>query len=223
MLQKEFCGVLKNPRAKSPRVKKFVAASANFTLEERLDVYQYAYKARLVESLREDFPNLLKELGDAKFDKLMDRYLEKHPSTFWSLGELGKNLPRFIKNSKLSRLAHVEWTKCLVFSQVTPDHFDFTSLSHLPPEILLKGKLKLNPTLHFLKNGMKGCMIFKSGFEVKTQEVSSKDYPLFLALTKRQKISRIIGMLAKRKIKAEEIFATFSHWAGLGLITGFEK
>src|SRR5207244_275482 len=47
---------------------------------ERLHVYQYGYRARLVECLADDYPVLEQTLGESAFEALCNAYIEAHPS-----------------------------------------------------------------------------------------------------------------------------------------------
>jgi hypothetical protein len=89
---------------------------------ERLDIYAGMYFYRLRDCLAEDFPKLAIRIGAARFHNLVTDYLLAHPSTHFSLRELGRALPDFLRGHPLARefpalsdLARFEWARVDVF------------------------------------------------------------------------------------------------------------
>lgn len=62
---------------------------------ERLQVYQFAYVARLTECLQATFPVLAKTLGD-KFDYFAAEYLERYPPASYSLNHLADHFVEYL-------------------------------------------------------------------------------------------------------------------------------
>ncbi|HEY3963646.1 MAG TPA: DNA-binding domain-containing protein [Planctomycetaceae bacterium] len=77
-----------------------VTRSTALTAVERLAVYSYAYSARLVECLREEFPVLMHALGPEVFDAFVFDYLQKYPSRSYTLMQLGSNFPRYLTETR---------------------------------------------------------------------------------------------------------------------------
>ncbi len=73
-----------------------VTRSRALTALERLAIYGYAYYARLLECLREEFPVLKHALGEELFDAFAAEYLQQYPSRSYTLFQLGSNFPRFV-------------------------------------------------------------------------------------------------------------------------------
>lgn len=69
---------------------------------QRLNIYQQAYTSRLLRCLREHFPKLHLLLGTDLFHALGEAYLRCHPSTTFTLRDLGSEFSTFIKQSALS-------------------------------------------------------------------------------------------------------------------------
>ena len=108
----------------------------SFKILERLLVYRTAYNQRIYSSLKEDFPKIYEILNEDNFNKLVEEYRIKYPSTYWSLGEFSKNLPDFIAESNWGKeikymedLAKLEWIKCLCFLAKNSDYFNFSSIA----------------------------------------------------------------------------------------------
>lgn len=82
------------------QVESVVCRSKNQTSIERLQVYANAYYARLLECLRNEFPAMAYALGQETFDKFGFAYLQSYPSTSYTLGNLGRNFPRFLAETR---------------------------------------------------------------------------------------------------------------------------
>jgi hypothetical protein len=80
-----------------------VTRSRALTTLERLAIYGYAYSARLLECLREEFPVLKHALGEDLFDAFAVEYLEQYPSRSYTLFQLGANFPRFLAETRPDR------------------------------------------------------------------------------------------------------------------------
>src|ERR1700741_4088673 len=64
---------------------------------ERLEIYNRQYWFRLISAVSEDFPTLNALLSTKRFDLLILAYLNEHPSTSWTLRDLGAKLPQFLE------------------------------------------------------------------------------------------------------------------------------
>jgi hypothetical protein len=91
---------------------------------EQLDIYADMYFHRLHDCLAEDFPVLVSRMGDARFHNLVTDYLLAHPSSHFSLRELGRALPGFLEGHPMERefpaladLARLEWARADVFDE----------------------------------------------------------------------------------------------------------
>ncbi len=89
---------------------------------ERVDIYADMYFYRLRDCLTADFPKVTAHIGAARFHNLVTDYLLAHPSTHFSLRELGSALPGFLRTHPLERefpvladLARLEWARVEVF------------------------------------------------------------------------------------------------------------
>jgi hypothetical protein len=66
----------------SEQVERVVTRSRALTAIERLQIYQHAYFARLLECLRQEYSVLAAALGNVIFDSFAVAYLQTHPSSF---------------------------------------------------------------------------------------------------------------------------------------------
>ena len=146
-----------------------VTRSRALTALERLAIYSYAYYARLLECLREEFPVLKHALGEEVFDAFAVGYLEQYPSRSYTLFQLGVNFPRYLAETRpeagggeglpadwpdfLINLATLELTFNEVFDGpgVEGEHLlDAGQFQALPPERLLEARLVGVPCLRLL-------------------------------------------------------------------------
>jgi len=78
----------------------FIKPNDRLSSFERLEIYNKQYWFRLLDSLYEDFPGLRTMMGDARFHKMSIAYLEKYPSSSFTLRDLGSRLDRFLAREK---------------------------------------------------------------------------------------------------------------------------
>ncbi|MES2821262.1 MAG: DNA-binding domain-containing protein [Pseudomonadota bacterium] len=115
--------------------------SAALEVDQGLAIYHNAYRARLQETLRGDYPSLHQWLGDAEFDALAAAYLDAHPSRHFSLRWLGEALPVFIEghlvpeqSAPLAELARLEWAFTLAFDAPDGEPLTLQAMAELPGE-----------------------------------------------------------------------------------------
>jgi hypothetical protein len=114
----------------------------------RLGIYRNAYRARLTDALRENYPVLHRVQGDEAFDALTERFIAACPSHHPSIRWFGSALPEWLaaNSEQLSHpalidLARMEWALCTAF-----DAADDTPLS---VDDLLAHAPEAWPTLRF--------------------------------------------------------------------------
>jgi hypothetical protein len=145
-----------------------VTRSRTLTALERLAIYGYAYYARLLECLREEFPVLKHALGEEVFDAFAVGYLHQYPSRSYTLFQLGANFPRYLAETRpegggeglpadwpdfLIDLATLERTFNEVFDGPGVEGerlLDADRLRALAPERLLEARLVGVPCLRLL-------------------------------------------------------------------------
>lgn len=148
-----------------------IEPSNTLSSHERLELYAQQYWWRLLDSLRDDFPKLLQYLGERDFDALLVRYLTKHPSRSYTLRELGRELPKFLKRDsavpqkKRSAAADIAALEIAEF-----DAFDSLELPALTPEALGQGpdrvRVTLQPFVRCVKISHTVDTLFEESLEV---------------------------------------------------------
>jgi hypothetical protein len=134
----------------------FIKPNDRLTSFERLEIYNRQYWFRLYSSFEEDFPGVQAVVGKARFEGLMRAYLTEHPSTSFSLRNLGSRLPGWLQD-------HPEWTEpgtalALDMARLEWAHietFDEAEWPVLSPEHLADidgdSRLALQPYLRLLR------------------------------------------------------------------------
>src|SRR5580704_14498174 len=134
----------------------FIKPNDRLTSFERIEIYNRQYWFRLIDSFYDDFPGLRAILGRLKFNKLAKEYIAAHPSTSYTMRNLGRFLPAFVeKHPKLVQprlklaleMARFEWAQV--------EAFDGKSLPPLSVDDLLgkdpaKLRLGLQPYISVL-------------------------------------------------------------------------
>lgn len=123
----------------------------------RLDVYHHAYRARLVEALRSNYPVLHRVLGDEALRELALDYLAEHPSRLPSIRWFGHLLPAWVArhddalpHPALVDLATMEWTLGLSFDAADAAPVTFDELAALPPEDWPLVRFRAHPSASLL-------------------------------------------------------------------------
>lgn len=97
----------------------FVVGDLRANAAERIAVYAFMYRARLVEALESQFPRLAKSLGSEGFTELAHGYVDEHPSTQPSLRFLGGSFADWLARRRpaltLADLARLEWARADIF------------------------------------------------------------------------------------------------------------
>jgi hypothetical protein len=68
--------------------------------DERLAIYQRAYRLRLVETLHGMFPRLLRALGEPLFNDFALEFIRSDPPRGWTLARLAETFPQFLDETK---------------------------------------------------------------------------------------------------------------------------
>lgn len=132
-------------------------ASPTLSVQQGLDIYHHAYRARLLAVLREDFPAVHYWLGDVQFDELAQAYLRACPSRHFSLRWLGERFAGFIAQqfdaevgAPLVELATLEWAFTLAFDAPDGEPLSLALMASLPPAKWPGLQVQLLPSVQLL-------------------------------------------------------------------------
>jgi hypothetical protein len=138
------------------RVRDLVRPSASLSAVERIGVYHDMYMPRMLEALESDYPGLAGYLGERAWRRLVRAYVSAHPSRSYTLNELGRRLPHFVRRARVPRpafchdLARLEWAVAEVFDAEEARPLGPAELSALAPGDLSRARLVPVPALRLL-------------------------------------------------------------------------
>ncbi len=107
---------------------KLIKPNSRCSSFERLEIYNRQYWFRLLDCLVDDYPGVRSIIGQEKFEKLSEAYLQKYPSRSYSIRDLGSHLADFIaRHPKLIGpqqkvaydMARLEWARVVAFDGPT--------------------------------------------------------------------------------------------------------
>lgn len=137
-----------------------------------LAIYHNAYKGRLLDVLRGDFPTIWRWLGDEEFDLLASAYLRQNPSAHYSLRWLGKGFENFIREHRvpgqsapLTEMARLEWSFTLAFDAPAGEPLTIASMATLAPEDWPLLQFKPVPSLQWLHCRFNSLALWRSAKE----------------------------------------------------------
>jgi hypothetical protein len=192
-LQRWFLQAVVDSAHTTDSVEELILPSRQQSANERLTVYQNAYRARLLEVFRELFPCTRFSVGDDLFDRLASGYLQAHPPRSYTLARLAVHWVEYLDATRPS-----DWGAFVVelarLEQAIDRVFDAPGPENLPPFVMPAGasaavKLTLVP----------GCELHAFTYPVSTyftawKEGRAADWPPvgaeFVVLLRRDYIVR---------------------------------
>lgn len=137
-------------------VASYIAPNSRLSSFERLEIYNRQYWFRLMSAVSEDYPSLNAVVGPKRFESIVLAYLQAHPSTSWTLRDLGAKLPSFLaEHPELAGNRHKLAVDVAKLEWAYVDAFDSKRLEPLTPEeaprIGPNSQLFLQPHLQLLE------------------------------------------------------------------------
>jgi hypothetical protein len=135
----------------------FIKPNDRLTSFERLEIYNRQYWFRVLDSFYEDYPAVRAILGDRAFLRLAEAFLKAHPSTSFTMRNLGRGLNRFLrlepkfagKNLVLTlEVARFEWAQITAFDSAALPPLALNRLGSVDPAKL---QLGLQPHIALLR------------------------------------------------------------------------
>jgi hypothetical protein len=133
----------------SERLSEVVLPSHSMTSAERVDVYHGMYLMRMEEALETDYPVIRYRLGDHQFAHLVREYVQRYPSTSYTLNRLGDHLPQFFLDQPnwpeaafLHDLARLELAMTEVFDEEESPVLGAAELEAVPSEAWEEARLR---------------------------------------------------------------------------------
>lgn len=124
--------------------------------ESRLDVYRQGYRIRLRDALKNEFTGLQCMTGQ-RFDSLLDKYVDAHPSEHYNIRWYGSGLAAFLDYARpwrdkphMAEMARLDWAISTAFDAADEPSLGIAELSAIPPDAWANLHLSLQENLQFL-------------------------------------------------------------------------
>lgn len=132
-----------------------VLAGGLIDTPRRLRIYHHAYRARLLEALRDAYEKTWSYLGDERFDACAGAYIESHPPIARSLRWYGADWPAWLDaqypaDGDIGELAALDWQLRRAFDGPDAAPLPLSSLQQLTPADWESVGFELAPTLQLL-------------------------------------------------------------------------
>lgn len=152
-LQSHFIDhLLDNPSA----ISDYIVSDAHMDAARRLHIYHHAYRARLMEALKENYDKTWTYLGDEQFENACLAYINQTPSTHWNLRYYGSNFPswladNFSQDLEVADLASFEYALRDAFDGPDADVMTPEDASRLPAEAWESMRFAFHPTARIIR------------------------------------------------------------------------
>jgi hypothetical protein len=140
-----------------PRIAQRIAGTPRVDVPTRLAIYSSAYRLRLLEALRADYPALHTLAGDAEFALIGRAYLDAHPSGHFSIRYFGQRLGDFLGRDQrwrvtpaFAEMAAFEWALGLSFDATDSPQIGVEDMAAIPQAAWAHMRLGLHPSLQRL-------------------------------------------------------------------------
>lgn len=140
-------------------LERIVTAGPELSAAERLNIYHYAYHARLVDCLADDYPALVTALGQRGFERLARKVIAAHPSDGPNLNFYGRHLVTYLRRHPKAcarrafalDLAILEWAMVEVLHAQAAPVFSVAALQAIPAERWARMRLHASATVRILR------------------------------------------------------------------------
>jgi hypothetical protein len=114
-----------------------IQSTHSLSAKTRVMIYANSYYAKMVDILRDQFPLLKRYMGEQRFTKMAQEYVDKYPSKFYSLRWYGDKIPQFIKQYNqpiLVELAKFEWADNILYDAPDNQIIDKNDFAQIPQD-----------------------------------------------------------------------------------------
>lgn len=169
----------------SSTIEQHIQSTENFSAENRLNIYAYAYKARLKEAMTTDYEKLHTYLGDEQFNQVMERYIEKYPSQQTSLRYYSTEMASLLREEApfnqlpvLTELAYIEAAFANSFDAADGPLISIEDLASLPPEAWGTLRLNFHASVQILSLNVNSFAVWKAlAAESLPPDIKNHDQP----------------------------------------------
>lgn len=212
----------------NPHVRLPIQGDERLSAVERLDIYANMYFYRILGSLQEDFPRVLKRIGKDRFHNLVTDYLLKYFPSHWSLRYAGKDLPQFLRNYRplkrwpsLSELARFEYALLEAFDAADATVLNRNELSSIHPDRWGDLRLRPVPSFQLLRRKKSAMIVWRKNLRVFYRLVNPMEGRLFQRLMKGDRFDRLCEIVMRQRGAGRarfEMVRYLRNWIREGLL-----
>lgn len=226
-----------------------LTSSGSLSATDRLGVYHFAYRARLIDALADDYPTLRYALGSPAFEALASRAIDRFPSKTPNLNAYGRVILEYLDGPHgrlphrpfLRDLARLEWALVEVIHAPRPPRLSPDALRAIPLEAwphlrfsgsaslrLLPSRWPVNRYLQAFRNGEspalpkpgESCtLVYRQGFTVWRMDLSPLTHGLLRALLAGVPLGEALEAVEGRA-GADQVMRWFEAWVSGGVFAG---
>jgi len=222
-----------------------IRSTPNFTRSERLGIYRHAYRARMIESLEDDFPVTRGFLGKEKFDGVALEYIAASPSTFASIAEFSRGFPLFLERVEslprfLLDVARYEWLLVKTTNEVLPTENTVAVLASLSPDEQMESMVALDYSVtlfespwgvdHLVEGSPYGptpeavqLMISPSSGGAAVERLKFHEWRIASLLRSGITLQRLSETLSTEDVDEKEIARIFASWTQKQIVRVLSK
>lgn len=188
---------------------------ADAVRDEGLARYREQYFLRHVAVLEEDFPAVVRAVGHDAFHDMARRYLAAHPSTSFTLRDLGRGFPSFIDDPELRDAARLAWACVEAFDGPDAPPLDPASLAGVPEDAWPNARIVLMPSLKrlVLDHPTRRHVVV---YRARPSDVPAQAFALLDAIANGATLEEACDRV---KPPREEIAGWFKSWTEAGWIS----
>jgi uncharacterized protein len=190
-----------------------LTASSTLSAEERLNIYLKDYWPRCLDSLRDDFPELLAHWGPSLFSQWMTAYLQKRPSQSFTLFHLPEGLAQFIDTTyhetdreRVQCLVAYEWAKNKAYFAKQEPVFQPSALTPQDQQKLPELPLVLQPHVSVVLSPHTAdtyVVVYRQKNRVETYAIDAVFYRLLTCFTEAKPLSEAIDYVTQNSAESD--------------------
>ena len=215
------------------------------TPQARVEIYAEMYWLRMRDTLRADFSATLLQLGDEAFDIAVAKYIQKFPSTHFSLGTLGRHFADLLYKLSpdvppaLADLAALEWAHGQAFVAADGPTLSMGEFAEVAQTRFTDARLQLAESVrtlslnHQVATGLKAeasglqfepheahWVVWRKDLTVFHSEISANEYAALQRAREGAKLPEICECFVDADDPATAAFQAIGSWVNEGMVRG---
>lgn len=199
-LQQQFLSFLQDH---SNEISDQIVAKDEQDNQVRLNIYRYAYRKRLQDTIDNDHPILGTYLGDDWFNRLVEEYLKLYPSKVISLRHFCNSLPDFLASTEpfnehpiMAEIALFERLLLSAFDAAEEKPIELSDLQMISPEYWPNLKIQFQPSVNILETQWNSVESWQAIKAEKTPSVATQQRNSWLLWRNSERLTEFRSLAA---------------------------